>query len=248
MNIVDLFTRAGIYARNMDNWECKPNAKKTYVNLCPFIQAAYQLCLASGVITATQSGYALINCFDGLTPANNVSDNGTAKTIIESIQTHVANLSATNLSQSTALNNANTAIFNALMQQVATNEAQRNANHMHMLQQFTMMTASQPGIQQFAGQVTGQPAARPQAATQCNFVPKTIPLLPPTQQWGQPRGGGGCGGSRSRNGRGRFSSHNPVHLGAPVPFVGGNQMIPYIPVGIQHPPQQNPQCSNVVKQ
>ena len=55
MNIVDLFTRAGIYTQDMEDLECKPDNKKTYVNLCPFIQAAYQRRLASRVITATQS-------------------------------------------------------------------------------------------------------------------------------------------------------------------------------------------------
>jgi hypothetical protein len=62
-----------------------------------------------------------------------------ANTIVKSIQTHMDNLSATVLLQSTASNNANTAIFNALMQQVTMNKAQRNTNHMHMLQQFAMM-------------------------------------------------------------------------------------------------------------
>jgi hypothetical protein len=37
MNNVNLFTHAGIHARNMDEWECKPDADKTYVNLRPFI-------------------------------------------------------------------------------------------------------------------------------------------------------------------------------------------------------------------
>jgi hypothetical protein len=41
MNIVDLFTRASIYGSNMDNWECKPNADKTYINVHPFIQATF---------------------------------------------------------------------------------------------------------------------------------------------------------------------------------------------------------------
>jgi hypothetical protein len=119
---------------------------------------------------------------------------------------------------------------------------------MHMLQQFTMMMTNQPGIQQFASQVTGQPAARPQAATQRNFVPQTIPMLPPAHRWGQPCGGGSHDGNRSCNGHGRFIPHSPVQPGALVPFVGGNQMIPYIPAGIQHPQQQNPCCSNMVKQ
>jgi hypothetical protein len=232
----------------MDDWERKPDTNKTYVNLCPFIQAVYQRRLASGVITAPQSRYTSNNCFVGLTVADNVSDNGMADTIVESIQTHMANLSATVLLQLTMSNNANTAILNASMQKVAANEAQRNANHMHMLQQFAMMMTNWPGIQQFAGQITGQPAARPQAMTQCNFVPQAISVLPPAQQQGQPRGGGGCGGSRSRNGCGHLNPRNPVQPGAPVPFVGGSQMIPNIPAGIQHPQQQNPCCSNVVKQ
>jgi hypothetical protein len=70
----------------------------------------------------------------------------------------MANLSATILLKSTMSNDANTAIFNASMQQVAANKTQRNANHMHMLQQFTLMSMNQPGVQQFAGQITGQPA------------------------------------------------------------------------------------------
>jgi hypothetical protein len=117
-----------------------------------------------------------------------------------------------------------------------------------MLQQFAMMTMNQSGIQQFAGQVTGQPAARPQAVAQRNFVHQTIPLLSPAQQWGKPRGGGSRSGNPSHNGHGYLSPHNPVQPGALVPFVGGNQMIPYILAGIQHPQQQNPCCSNVVKQ
>jgi hypothetical protein len=237
MNIVDLFTRARIYTHNMDNWERKPDTVKTCANLRPFIQATYQCHLASGVITATQSGYTSNNHFSGLTAAEDVSDNGTAKTIVKSIQTHMANLSATVLLQSTASNNANTSISNASMQQVTVNKAHRNANQMHMLQQFALMTTNWPGVQQFAGQTTGQPAARPQARTQCNFVPQAIPVLPLAQQWGQPRGGGGWGGNRSRNGYGCLNPCNPVQPGAPVPFVGGNQIVPYIPAGIHHPQQ-----------
>ncbi len=47
MNVVNLFTRAGIYVRDMDDWERKPPAEQTYYNLRPFIQAAYQRCLAN---------------------------------------------------------------------------------------------------------------------------------------------------------------------------------------------------------
>ena len=37
MKIVNLFTRAGIYAHNMVDWECKPPNKQTYYNLRPFL-------------------------------------------------------------------------------------------------------------------------------------------------------------------------------------------------------------------
>ncbi len=82
MNVANLLMCASIYAHNMDNWECKPDTDKTYVNLRPFIQAAYQCHLLSGVIMATQSGYASSNCFAGLTATDNVSDNGMADTIV----------------------------------------------------------------------------------------------------------------------------------------------------------------------
>ena len=74
MNVVDLFTRAGIYARDMDDWERKPPAEQTYYNLRPFIQAAYQRRLASGLITATGSGYASNNRFAGFTADNEASE------------------------------------------------------------------------------------------------------------------------------------------------------------------------------
>ena len=75
MNVVDLFTHAGIHARNMDDWERKPPNKQVYYNLCPFIQAAYQRRLAFGVITATASGYASNNPIAGLTVGNNEVSN-----------------------------------------------------------------------------------------------------------------------------------------------------------------------------
>ena len=79
------------------------------------------------------------NHFAGLITEDDVSDNGTAETIIESIDAHMVNLSVSVLTQSTASNDSNTAIFNAFMQQMAENEAQQNANHTHIMQQFAMM-------------------------------------------------------------------------------------------------------------
>jgi hypothetical protein len=243
MNVVDLFTRAGIYARDMDDWERKPPIEQTYYNLRPFIQAAYQRRLASGLITATGSGYASNNRFAGLTADNEASDNGTANTIVESINSHIANLTASVITQSNAANDANTAMFNASMQQMAANEAQRNNDHARMIQQFAMMTTNQPGQQQFATKNKLRVTAGGGALS--------IPVLAPTQQWSQaqqwvPPGGRGRGG-RSNTRRGRCNQRRPAQ-GAPLPFVGGNQMIPYIPAGVQPQPPPNLRYSNVVKQ
>ncbi len=236
MNVVNLFTRAGIYARNINNWERKPDIDKTYVNLRPFIQAAYQRCLASSIITATQSGYTSNNRFAGLTAADNVSDDGMADIIVDSLNTHMANLATSVLLQTTALNNPNTAVFNASMNQLAANETQRNKDHNCIMQQFAMLSTAPTAAPQFAGLITGQQAGWSQAATQPNCIPQAIPILAPAQQWGQPPGSG-RGRTRSRNGRGRRNPRWVAQQRAPIPFVGGNQMIPYIPAGM--PPTQH---------
>ena len=218
MNVVKLFTR------DMDDWERKPTNGQTYNNLCPFIQAAYQHHLASGVITATASGYASNNRFAGLAANNKVSDDGTADTIVESINSHMANLSTSVFTQSNTSNNANTAIFNASMQQMAANKAQRNNEHTRMLQQFAMMTTNQPGPQQFASQNRLRVTAEGGVLTIAVLAPTQH--WAPAQQWAPPRGGG-RGGTRSRNGCGHRTHRGP---GTPVP------------------PPPNPRYSNALKQ
>jgi hypothetical protein len=132
------------------------------------------------------------------------------------------------------------------MQQVATNEAQGNNKDNPMMQQFVMMSTASP-IVLFAGQPTGQPARRPQATTQCNFIPQAVPILALAQQWGQPLGRG-RGSTCSCNGRSYRNPCSPAQQGIHILFVGGNQMIPYIPAGAQPTRQQNACYSNVVKQ
>jgi hypothetical protein len=239
MNVVDLFMHSGAYARNMDNWKQKPAADQTYFNLRPIIQAAYQCRLVSRVITATASGYATNNRFAGLTAeddVDNVSDAGTAETIVNSINTHMANLSASVLSQKTASTEAKATQLKASMQQIAANETQRNREHALMMQQFAMMSTTN----------TVNPTFCPQPMTQCSFVPLAITMPAPHQQL-TPLGGGGCGSGRACGGRGRRPARIP-HQGAPMPFASGNQLIPYIPASIQPVQPQNPCYSNVVKQ
>ncbi len=107
------------------------------------------------------------------------------------------------------------------MQQVTTNKA-RTQKHTHMVQQFAMISTTPPIAQKFVGQQTGWP----QAATQRNFIPQAIPNSSPTQQWGQPTGDA-RGSSRSCNGCSQRNSHSPAQSIAPLPFVGGTQMVPF---------------------
>ncbi len=239
MNVVDLFTRSGAYARDMDDWERKPTTDQTYFNLRPFIQATYQRRLASGLITAAASGYATNNRLAGLAAEddkNDVSDAGTTETIVNTINTHMANLSTSVLMQTTASNETNAAQLKTSMQQIAANKTQRNREHALMMQQFAMMSTTN----------TVNPTFRPQPTTQRNFVPSAITMPTPHQQW-TPPGGRGRGSGRARGGCGRRPARIP-HQGAPMPFAGGNQLIPYIPAGIQPVQPQNPRYSNVVKQ
>ena len=146
--------------------------------------------------------------------------------------------------QSNASNDASTAIFNASMQQMAANKVQRNNEHAQMIQQFEMMTTYQPRPQQFATQN--------RLGVTAGGGGLSLPVLAPTQHWAltqqwAPPGGGGHSGNRSRTGCGHRNQRGPAQ-GAPVPFVGGDLMIPYIPAGVQQPPPSNPRYSNVVKQ
>jgi hypothetical protein len=147
----------------------------------------------------------------------------------------MANLSASVLTQSTASNEANTAIFNSSIQQMAANEAQRNADHTRMMQQFALMQA---------GSNTA-PAHRPQINTIRN-VPPAIPVLGQTQQWtpqGYQSGGRGSSNRSRRGGR-----RNPPRRNNIPPAVGTN-IIPYIPGGATHNVARvrNPQFSNITK-
>jgi hypothetical protein len=96
MNVIDLLTRCCLYHCNLNDWDRKPDAEKTWLNLRPFIQEAYQCCLASGNITTGQGGYASCNHFAGFAKnaaEDDVLDNDTAKTITTTINSHMANLS-----------------------------------------------------------------------------------------------------------------------------------------------------------
>ncbi len=97
MNVINLLTRCGLYQRDLKDWDRKAKADKTWLNLRPFIQEAFQPCLALGTLTSVQGGYTSHNRFAAFTTegaADNVSDEDTAETIAGTINSHMANLSA----------------------------------------------------------------------------------------------------------------------------------------------------------
>jgi hypothetical protein len=57
MNVINLLTLCGMYTRDMEDWDRRADANKTWLHLCPFIQMAYQHCLKTGATMAAQGGY-----------------------------------------------------------------------------------------------------------------------------------------------------------------------------------------------
>ena len=183
----------------------------------------------SGTTTAAQGGYSSRNHFAALTIESAGDDNAsddTAETIAGTINSYMANLSA----QTTASIEANATQINASLQQLAANNTQLHQQQQAMMQQMAML-------------MTNATVARPTA-----YVPPMTYTAPPTQIFAAPplQGlytprGGGCGGARSRGGRGRPSGRGNGAPGQimlpPLPYVGGTGIIPYIPVGIQPPAQ-----------
>jgi hypothetical protein len=54
MNVIDLLTQSGMFVRDLEDWDRKPSADQTWINLRPFIQASYQRRITSGTMTAAQ--------------------------------------------------------------------------------------------------------------------------------------------------------------------------------------------------
>jgi hypothetical protein len=142
MNVIDLLTRCGLYQRHLEDWDRKPNANKTWLNLRPFIQEAYQRHLALGTMTAGQGGYTSCNRFAPFqannTTDNDVLDNNTAETIAITINSHMANI----LAQTAASLEANTTQINASLQQLANNNAQLYQQQQSLMQQMALLTTN----------------------------------------------------------------------------------------------------------
>jgi hypothetical protein len=236
MNVINLLTQCSLYQRDLNDWDCKPDAEKMWLNLRPFIQEVYQHHFAYGNMTTGQGGYASCNCFAGFASnagEDNILDDDTAKTIAMNINSHMANLST----QTAASLKANAMQINTSLQWLANNNAQLHPQQQLLMQQMAMLTTNAP--------------------TTCNntyvALPTQIYAPPPLhgfqQQSYYPHRGDGRGKGCSHGGRvhcacgggGRGTLMPP-----PIPYVGTN--IPYIPAGANPPPRQrNPNFSNIVK-
>ncbi len=138
---------------------------------------------------------------------------------------------------------------NATLQQMATLQAQLQQQQQQMMQQMAIMLFA---CQQNAGCNTAY--VPPPVAMQAYAPPPWAPM--PYQQGFQQPGGhfamqqpGGRGGlsCRGRNRRARGGGQGGIPV--PMPFIVGNQMIPYIPGGAHQQPQPPPNrgFSNIVK-
>jgi hypothetical protein len=126
-----------MFVRDLEDWDRKPSADQTWINLRPFIQASYQRRITSGTMTAVQGGYSGgVNRFAGLTTNDDISDNDTAETIVGMISLHMANLSL----QMAATIKASKTQVNASLQQMAATQAQLQQQQQQMMQQMAMMS------------------------------------------------------------------------------------------------------------
>ncbi len=138
MNVIGLLTQWGLCMRNMEDWDRRADADKTWLHLRPFIQMAHQHCLQTGATTAAQGGYT--NRYVGLSAKDNISNDDTTKTIVGTINAHMANL----LAQTTASLEASANQINALLQQLAANNNQLNQQQQAILQQMAILFMNPP--------------------------------------------------------------------------------------------------------
>jgi hypothetical protein len=200
--------------------------------------------ISSGTMTSAQGGYSGGgNRFAGLTTADeDVLDDGTAETIAGTISSHMANLSL----QTAATLEASRTEVNASLQQMVANQAQLHQQQQQMMHQMAMISFTPP--QGTVGRINTRlrvsPAAPPTSYTPPAWAPHAAPptsYAPPA--WASPQFQlpyqGGCGG-RSRGGcirRARGGGRGAMP--APMPFIGGQHMIPYIPSGAHSPTSSN---------
>jgi len=223
-NAVRLLLACGLYQRDFEEWDRRAAADKTYLQLKPFIQAAFQRRLNASGNTTGQQGYVQ-NAFNALTED---SDDD----IDDDVATIVTQLAAmTNQSQLTAASTtATTNNVNAAITQLA-------ANQQTMMNQLMAYGAATRGT-----------ATGPPALNTTNF---NIPAMSTFQHTGRAGRGGGRGrGGRATNQGGRRSPRTPFATYTARNSGGGGGIPAFVPAvigGVTPARNAAPMYSNIVK-
>ena len=236
-NAVRLLLGCGLYIRDFEEWDRRAEVDKTYLELKPFIQAAFQRRLNATGNTTGQHGYVQ-NAFNALAEESE-------EDVDDDIATIVTQLAAmTTQSQITAASAAATTTnVNAAITQLAANQQAM----MTQLMAYGAANADQRG----SVQRTRINAAVPQTVGVHNY---NIPAMSTFQQPFQPTGGRHVGG-RGRGGRaptqgGRRNPRTPFADYTARTNGGGGGIPAFIPgvIGGVTPARNTaPMYSNIVK-
>jgi len=205
-NAVRLLLQCGLYTRDFEDWDRKPNGDRIWINLKTFVQECYTRRLNASNITSGAQGYVQ-NAFTVLQEESEEED--------DDVQTVITQMAAlTTQSQLMVTMTAETSAS------VAAAINQLHANQQAMQQQFAAFTTRR--------NTTYQPAF---PAMQPPIMQFSIPNLATFNTAG--RGAGGRHGGQGRGGRADFGS-NTGGRNARTPFAnfvgrGGQGGLP--PIG-----------------
>jgi hypothetical protein len=235
-NAFCLLLGCGLYLHDFEEWHRRAEVDKTYLELKPFVQAAFQRRLNATGNTTGQHGYVQ-NAFNALVEESDDDVNDDVATIVTQLA------AMTNQSQLTAASAAATTTnVNAAITQLA-------ANQQVMMTQ--LMAYGAANADPSRARIN---AAVPQTIGVHNFNIPAMSTFQPIQPTGTPRGGR-RGSGRGRGGR---APHQGGQRNPRMPFAdytartgGGSGGIPaFVPAvigGITPARNTAPMYSNIVK-
>ena len=232
-NAVRLLLACGLYQRDFEEWDRRADADKTYLQLKPFIQEAFQRRLNASGNTTGQQGYVQ-NAFNALAEDSDAD-------IDDDIETIVTQLAAmTNQSQLTAASTAATSNnVNAAITQLA-------ANQQTMMNQLMAYGAAARDGPNRTRVVAGGDRVQYPGVT--NFTIPAMGTFQPTGQVG--RGGGRGRGGRAANQGGRRNPRTPFANYTARNSGGGGGIPAFVPAvigGVTPARNTAPMYSNIVK-
>ena len=190
-NAVRLLLGCGMYMRDFEEWDRRATATKTYLELKPFIQAAFQRRLNATANTTGQHGYVQ-NAFNALAKKTDDKIDDDVATIVTQLAAMTNQSQITAASSAAATNNVNAAI------------TQLAANQQAMMTQ--MMAYGAANANPSRARVV---AAIPQTLGVHNFNIPAMSTFQPFTQHGGRQGGGRGRGTRAPNQGGRRNPRTP---------------------------------------